>query len=512
MPGKWNPSKPPTRGGIYFNFMAALQTAISGGSVGVGATIGTADWGPVGHVEEINSAALLELLYSGSQNGTLRESVLSMLEGFDGGGATRVLSMRIAGTAAKAGKVVLKDSSAGVALKLTAKYPGARANNFTVVVQTNAVKSENKDLILFESGVELERWENVKEGLNNNFVTAINELFPSEYVTAAIEGSSARALVNIVGVISGAGGFVEGNSGLTTALEDTTNALATMQNQAFETIALADNTDKPTMDAFVAWLKERNEAGIRTFGVIGGAAAETLTEAKERLAAGSVPPASGTGYSDGKNTNGEYTYHNVAVDLINVGATDLRRLSDNAVFSTAQIASKIAGVVARVGITRSIFNIRLTGYQVNNPLTPANYEKAGESGVVVFANTTTTQIAIDNGNTALLTTDEDERPVELKDIRNSAICHFIENTLTEVSGASYLGTLLNNKTGRNTLKGAFLKFLQALEVSGALESGTSSVEFDERFVQVGDGVYLRYGIAFQGIVKRIFNSVALSGG
>lgn len=508
--GVWSTGNPPTRAGAYFNFTAALQQAVSTGVVGTTAVIGTADWGPVGRPEPVNGQGPFQSAYSSSPNGTLPVGALGALDGFDGGGAALVLAYRIAGSAAKAAKVTLKDSSAVAALVLTALYPGVRANNFTVTVQTNAVNAGNKDLILYESGVELERWENVAGGENQNFVTAINTTAPSRYIKAEVTGAANRALANIVGVIEGAGGFTEGNSGLTVATEDFTKALGVLSNQEFDTIAIANNVTAAVRDVFVAWLRDRNVQGIRTFGVIGGKAGDTLAEAHARLTATESPPAAGTGYSDGKETNGKYTYGKVAIDLVNLGATDILRLSDKAVLSTAELAPRYAGTLARVGFTRAMLGLTWTGYQVNDPLTPGAYTEAGEDGVVCFANNDTQTVSIDNSESALLATDEKERLLAFKDTRTVAITHFIENTLRTVSRKLYIGNLANNQTGRNDVIGAFLQFLRDLERIGALQPGTSIVELDDSFVQHSDELFLRYGIQPQGVVKRIFSTVRVT--
>lgn len=515
MPGVWNPSSPSQRAGAYFNFSAALNAALTAGVVGRTAVIGTADWGPLGLGNPVRGRGELEANYSSSTNGTLHDGSLAALEGFDEIGAGEVLAYRVAGSSAAAGVVTLKDGSAVDALTLTAKYKGVRANNFTVTVQTNG---SNKDLILYESGVELERWENVTSGNNDAFATAINTTFPSQYVVAAVAGSSARALTNIVGTIGGSGGFASGNSGFSDlAVGDYTAALGVLGNQAFDSIALADLaaadaasssiTAIAVLDAFVAWLRDRNEDGKRTFGVIGGVAGESLSAAKARLTATSSPPASGTGYSDGKNTDGSYTYHDVAINLINL-STDLRRLADDVIFSSSQLAPRYAGALAGVGFSRSMTYLHLTGYQVSNP--PSSYTDAKKGGVVVWANDTPDRVLLDNAVTALVTPGtaaDTKRPASLQKARNVAITHFIENTLSQVAKDRYVGQAINNSTGRNDLLASFQQFLKDLENSNALVAGTSDVHLDDAFVQEGDAVYLAYEIQFQGTIERIFSSV-----
>ena len=198
------------------------------------------------------------------------------------------------------------------------------------------------------------------------------------------------------------------------------------------------------------------------------------------------------------------------MDLVNLGATDVRRLSDSTVLSTAQLASRYAGTLARVGFTRSMLGITWSGYQVNDPLTGAAYTEAGQDGVVCFANNDTTTVSIDNAQSALLTTDENERLVAFRKTRTVAIAHFIENTLRTVSRNLYIGVIANNQTGRNNIIGAFLQFLKNLETAGALQAGTSTVEVDDSYVQGSDELFLRYAIKPQGVVERIFSTIRVS--
>lgn len=504
--GTWSTSSPPSRAGAYFNFTAALQQALTTGVVGTTAVVGTADWGPTGRTETVTSQGTYESLYSTSTNGSLSEGVLGALDGFDGGGAGQVIAMRIAGSEAAKGKVELKNAESKVVLVITALYSGVRSNNWTVTVQTNAINAENKDLILYESGSELARYEGVNKGWNNAFATAINNS-GSEFITAEAKEGSEKVLSNIVGVISGAGGFSGGNSGLTVTTENYSTALGIIGNQEFDTIALSNVTTLKTRDVFVAWLRDRNVQGLRTFGVIGGKEGDTLSEAHGRLTASSSPPPEGTGYSEGKETNGSYTYGKVAIDLVNLGATDLVRLADSATITTAQLAARYAGTLARIGFTRAMLGVTWTGYQVKNPLTPVGYTEAGEDGVVVFANNDTQTVSIDNSESSLLTTDTKERLAAFKDTRTVAISHFIENTLRSVARKNYVGLVGNNQTGRNEVIGSFLQFLKDLETAGALTPGTSTVTIDDRFVPASDELFLKYEVEVQGVLKRIFSTV-----
>jgi hypothetical protein len=498
LPGTWNTSTPPIRSGAYFNFTAALQAVLSAGVTGTTAILGTSNWGPVGVPTVVSGLGQYDSIFGRASSGsTLRDAALAALDGFDTGGASRVLAVRLAGSSAAKSAVTLNDSVPAAALILTAKYEGDRADSFTVTVQTNAINASNKDLILYENGVELERWENVASGYNNNFETAINTTKPSQYVDAAVSGSSSRALANIVGTVGGAGGFAGGDSGTTLATGDVTDGLDLLNAAVFDTVALASISATASLDALVAWHRDRNKVGKRCFAVIGGAADEDLPTAQARAAAYDV----------------EATYGLVAPNVVNLGVTDVRRLTDSVVLPTADIAPRYAGSLANIGFTRDMTNVRWTGYQVaGTALTPDQYAEAQVTGVVVFDNDTTERVSLDNAVTTLLTTNEDERPESLQETRTVAICHFIENTLQQVARDVYMGSLPNTETGRRDLVGSFLKFLRSLEAQGALKVGESNVHLDDQYQQTGDAVFVVYDIVPQGVVKRIFGTVRLGTG
>lgn len=504
MGGTWTAASPPIRPGAYFNFVANAQAAIQSGITGRVAIFGTANWGPENQPVEITSQGQFDTLYGSDSTTSLRQGTLDALDGFDSGGATTVLAYRAVGSAGAKSTVVIDDVSDVDALTLTAKYKGTRANNFTVTVQAAASGlALAKDLILLESGVELERWSDVANGHNQNFVTAINTTFPSAYVTAAVTGSSSRVLKTATGTAGAYGGFgvvgqggVLGNSGTTLTTTATTGdvpvAMASMESQVFDTAAWANVVDSTVLGLFVAWIGEINSNGKRVFGVVGGDdAAATGGGSAETFAVA-------TARSD--------TYD--SPEIVNLGATDLKRLSDGAVLGTARLAARVAGTLSGIGLKRALTYVRLNGYQVNNPLSKANYASSIQQGVVVFANDTTTRIRIESGVTSLQTTNTTTRPTAYLKIRNVAISHYIENALNQVVSENYIGQVANSATARNDLVGVFLSFLKRLEEGDVLKAG-STVELDGAYTQTGDAVYIKFGVSYLDAIERIFTTVKI---
>lgn len=484
MAGTWSTVTPPQRPGAYFNFVAAAQAAVTPGATGRTAVMGTATWGPENTPYEVSTQAAFDA-QQGTDAGTLRDAVLSAFDGFDGSGASTVIAYRLVGSAGAKATLTLTDGSAAAALVLTAKYKGTRGNGFQAVVQANAVVGANKDLILYEDGVEVERWSNVTLGYNQNFVTAINTTSPSKYVTAAVSGASSRTVKNY---ILGDNALLTAGDDGTTLSTEITAAQTALEPVVFDAIAfpvLSDNNDTK-MDTFVAWVKNQNDvAGKRIIGFIGGLAAEDYTTG---ALARSVEYDSGY--------------------IVNLGCTDLKRISDGTVFSTAQVAARLAGCVSGLGLRRAVTNMKLTGWQVNNSLGLTQITSALTDGIVVFSNDSVNRIRVEAGVTSLRTVTTTQ-PVQYKKIRNVVTAGYIQNVLTNVANDQYVGAIANTATGRRDLVGNFLAFLKTLEDASVLQSG-SQASLDDSYVQGGNAVYISFSIGFVDAIERIFTTVKLS--
>lgn len=481
MAGTWSTGNPPTRPGAYFNFMAAARAAVAGGVTGTAAIVGTADWGPENAIQVVTSPAEFEQFYGTTTGGSLPDAAVGTLAGLDSGGAAIALVYRAVGTAGLVSSLVLNDGAAAPSVTLTGKYKGVRGNNFTVTVQANVVDAAKKDLIIYEtvSGAPFER-ERFSGLVNTNtaFVTEINLL--SKLVTAVVTGTSGRVVNNVVSAP-----LAGGNSGLTLTTTNFTDSFNALEAQSFNTISLGNISDDTTLDLFVGYVKKLNsEQGKRVFGVIGGADAEAYSAALARST--------------------EYDSENI----INVGATSLKRLSDNVTFSPAQLASRIAGAIAGIGLTRSLTNVKFSGYQVVNAPSNATYTLGITDGILMFTNDSTSRVRVEAGVTSLRTTNLTDRPTSFRQIRNVAITHFIQTQLTAVASENYLGRLANSETARRDLVGNFLAFLRKLEGDQVLQGG-SQVTLDGDRVQGGNAVYISFEITPIDAIERIFLTVKM---
>jgi hypothetical protein len=482
MAGIWSTANPPTRPGAYFNFRSAAQDNVAVGVTGTTALVGQADWGPHNEVRAVYSQAEFDTLY-GRASSSLRDAVNAAFDGLQGGGANTLLVYRVTASAAAKATVTINGQDSNPAIVLTAKYAGTRPNSaWSITIQTNANDSAQKDVILYESGVELERF-TALTNTNDEIVEAVNAT--SQYLTGAVSGADARAMSNIVGVAGGAGGLAGGDSGASFTGNDFADALTALEPQEFNTVAVANLTDSTMRTALATWVVDMNDnQGKRIFGVVGGEEAESYSDAVTR--------------SDALDD----------ANIINLGATNLRRLSDDVVLSTAELAPRVAGAVAGIGIRRSLTYMLLPGYQVNNPLNNATYTDAIDQGVLVFTNHTTDTVRVEAGVTSLQTTNTSDRPVAYKQIRNVYISHFIQTQLTAVANANYIGQVPNSDTARRDLVGNFTAFLKALEDQNVLQPG-SEVSLDDRFEQAGNAVYVAFAVRYVDSIERIFTTVQI---
>ena len=494
--GTWSVNAPPVRSGTYINFVSAVTAALAPGTQGAVGIIGTADWGPENTAVQITTQGELDAYLGGAglaaiYGGTLRDAVLQALDGFDDGGATSVVFYRAVSVTGAAATVSLKDVS-NDAVALSAKYDGVRANNWSVTVLNNPTVPANMDVTVWESGRPIAQFLNVPGGTNDALVDAIS-VSNQQLVTASLVGAAGRKLAVVSS--TAAATFASGDSGSDVAITDYAAAQQVFENWILAAVALANVDDGPTLDQFAAWVKSYNQStGFRSYGIVGGVAGEQLTDA---LARSYVPnPAATTGNYDN-------------CDIINVGGTDILRLSDLAVLSTAYLAPRLAGAIAATGIKRSMTGVTWTGYRVNNPLSDGGYIAATEGGVFCFRQDDPITVSVESGVTAQVTSntaeDETARPFQHTKIRNVSIDHFIAGQLT-TEGNRQRGALLNTGAGRANFLGNVIKFFAALEASNVLQAGTT-VSFDTAYVQTGSALYMRIGLLYLEAVEQFFFTI-----
>lgn len=133
------------RPGTYFNIQKVGENQIVGASDGVVAIFFKSDFGPLAEAVEITPEEGYEKMYgtAGSTN-AIREVIRA--------GATKCVCVRV-GKGGTAATVTLDKEGDTEALKITAKYPGAK--DFAVTVREKLSDSSLKECVIYSGAKEL---------------------------------------------------------------------------------------------------------------------------------------------------------------------------------------------------------------------------------------------------------------------------------------------------------------------------------------------------------------------
>jgi hypothetical protein len=256
----------------------------------------------------------------------------------------------------------------------------------------------------------------------------------------------------------------------------------------FSLLAFANLTDGDVLASLATWSEGLNTSGKRFVTVVGGAAGESVATAVTR---------SGT-LNDPNFVNlGGGTYEDSKF-----GAT-----------STAQLAPRVAGILANAGESQSITFKRLAGLSITLGSTNAEIISALENGVVTIARDSHPEapVRLEKGLTTFTDTDDVDRPYSIysnpKFVRTM---HGLELELTEFAEINVIGRLPVNDSTREYLVGQMAARLEAREAAGVVQAGWSvDVDNDPPPSDDDEFIGLVYGIGFGRSLEQVFNTVVV---
>lgn len=474
--GTWTPgdiNDPTQRPGLYAIFKTVAADIIGVGTQGIVAMPGTADWGPLRAATTIYSEAQLAATFGPSTGaGTLYNAVKEALRG----GAKEILAFRMAAAAAAKATRNLLDATAGIAITLTAKYEGARANGFTVDVATNAVDGTKKDVKISESGVLLETFSGAT---NAAIVAAINATdgTGSKYVTAV--AGAGTFVTNVA-----AAAMTGGNSGLSILAADWVGFENALEPLKWDIVAANALTDAGMLATFFSWIKSLRDTGSKVMGVIGGGTAETLATAK---------------------TNASSTYNHEGVVYLWPGVVDAAGVARNG----SEFTPRIAGMIAAKGISVSMTFAPVTNLtSVASTPSHAEIEAALGAGVLLITTDGKGGFRIERGITTLVTPPAG-LSIVWKKIRVVRILDTLYNSINQAAQGSFIGTIPNNEDGQAAIIAAVSSFIEDLANRGLLSSDFS-VKLDTANPSTGDKIFLAITIKPIDAVEYIFLTIAVS--
>lgn len=376
---------------ITFVGESAVRIAPSAGSI-VAVPIAH-DWGPLGSesggTRLIGSFGEFETVY-GDTDTPGRRAVLGAFHGSGLAGETGaggVIVHRMATAAAARATVQLMDATAvtpAAAVRLDAIYAGARGSEIGYVVEVDPTNATRTQLRITLRGATVEKY-TFTSADTASLVAAITAR-PSRYVIAT-------SLSTGTALATGSGSLAGGANGDSLTATEHLATLAALEYQPFSILAFPGLTDAGIQASVRSWViaQAGEMRGVQL--VVGGEAGESLDTAIARSLA----------------MNDEH--------IINLGVgTYFDDLLDREV-STADLAPRLAGVLAARGSKRALTYAEMAGLRVVGSTGPATDElrTAADNGVTVLrrASNPDSELVVARGVTTFTSLDIPAKPFEI---------------------------------------------------------------------------------------------------
>lgn len=485
MPGVFSKDARPVRPGAYFNWASQPPETILPNIGSVVALAITHDWGPENQVVTVNSFADFQAQFGPSTDtdgyGAVKQCFKG--EGLPGfGGAGQVLVYRMATTSAENSSATLANTagSPADALSVTAKYKGTYGDGIGVIRQDNA-ESGYDDLIIQVGGSTVETYTYAETDIDG-LADAINA--GSNWVTAEslVDGTALATHLTAVPLTAG-------DDGTTLTGAEYTDMMDVLGTARFSVFACENLTDAPITATVKTWVETLNEAGKRFIAVVGGGSSDTLSTAVARSAT------------------------LVNENIVNVGIGTL--VDDElGTLSTAQLAPRIAGILAARSDDKSLTFARLSGTTAGTLPTEAEISSAFDAGIVVFGQDSNVDspIRVEKGLTTYVSKTDTAKPYLIyRNPKFVRTMHGIELELTEWAAAEAIGKLQVNDATRAFIVGHAHEVIQARVDRQVIQPGfTLVVDPNPPPSDMDEYVALLYGIAFGRGVEQIYNTVFIS--
>ena len=481
--GIWSITELPVLPGLYMNFQAAALAAIQTGARGVVMLPVKAHWGPVETFETLTSENdLLEKFAAAadSDGSTVYNTVRMALLG----GAKKVLAHRIAGPEVATASITLKDTNVTPAnvLKLTAKYPGARANAFKITIQANLIDNTKQDLKLYE-GTTLLKTFTFLSGNIDAAVLSINDNAENVWLIAEKVAAGTLAAVS-------SSAMTGGNSGISGITASTyTAAMAAFETQTFNILSLDGITDAAIQTSVASWTIRMRNQGKCIMTIMGGPAADdTATDAVAKAIARTA----------GFNHEG----------IVNVGTgVEL----DGEIYSSAQVAPFVAGLIAGQKLSESTTYAATAFDDVTRRWTHSEQEDAVRNGVFILFHDGTIVKPL-RGINSLITLRQGQSNF-FKKIRAIRVMDAINSDLQTAAEKNYIGKINNNEEGRLALIAACKQYMEVLVQGGVIEATNWDVYLNPTYhgknatiTPEPDQVFMNWTARMTDVIEQIFGT------
>ena len=469
--------------GLYLNFQAAALAAIQTGARGTVILPVKAHWGPVKSFQTVTTEKDLLDKYAASSDsngstvyGTIRMALL--------GGAKKILSYRLADSAAKEAAITLKNTTAADAIKLTGKYPGERGNAFRVTIQANIVDNTKQDLKLYEDTTLLKTF-SFASGQLAEAVAAINNDTANVWIVAELVAGATGTLA-----VASSQPMTGGNSGIAgIAAADYTNAMAAFETQTFNIMSLDGITDPAIQTSVASWAVRMRNQGKVMITVMGGPGADdTAADAVQKAIARTA----------GFNHEG----------IVNVGTGVVL---DDVTYSSAQVAPYVAGLIAGQKLSESTTYAASPFDDVTRRWTRTEQEDAVRNGVFIFFHDGRIVKPL-RGINSLITLRQGQSQF-FKKIRAIRVMDAINSDLQTAAEDNYIGKINNTEEGRLALIAACKQYMEVLAQGGVIESTNWDVYLNPTYhgnnatiTPEPDQVFMNWTARMTDVIEQIFGT------
>lgn len=442
--GTWT-SQNKVRPGVYIRFKSTAGLGLTVGDRGTVTICEPLSWGPVAQVMEIE-AGMDVTPYTGYD--ITNPKNLFLREIFKGSNRTaaprKVLLYRP--TASSSAKATVTIGT----LVVTAKYPGARGNDISIVVSelTEPANTFTVSTVVDGEIVDQQTGKQAGDLASNDWVD-----FSGTGVLTADSGKS---------LDSGADGTVQ--SAAWSAY------LQTIEPYKFD-VMIYDGSDTTVQSAMISFVKR---------------IAEDAGQYSQLVAAGLTDPDSRF------------------VINVNSGAT----LSDGTVLTAQQCTWWVGGVQAGALYNQSLTYAQYPGAVSASPLmTNSQYESALQAGKLVFF-AEDGQVKVEQDINSLVTYTADIGRAFRKN-RVMRLCNTIANDVYAQFSANFIGVVNNNDVGRSQFKAAIVGYL--LDIQG--NQGIQNFSADDVEVLAGgdiDAILVNIAIQAVDSVEKIYLTIEVS--
>ena len=449
-----------TRPGVYQRYEDNGTPEAAGATNGIAAATIKANWGPLGRVILLEPGQ--EAAYGTGQT----TEVIKHL--FDGGAAV-VKAVRL-GAGGTKGTTKLKDTTARTALDaitMTLKYEGDRA--FRYILRAALGDSTTKELIVYEGTTLVEK---ITFPSGENEVDAFIEAGKtSQFFDFVKEAGYAgtNLLANVTESV-----FPAGTNPVITNT-DYSNAFTLLEAHRFNVLAV--DTNDVTVHALVASYIDRVYlTGKMAFGVIGE---PTSVSYADRLA----------------HAKAFNNYKMIYVGHVVTDATGKK-------YEGYIAAARVAGMAAYYPSNQSITHKPFVGaVDIPEKLTNGQYEQAIKAGMIVFSQSSSGTVWIEQGITTLVTpTGEDD--AGWKKIRRVKT-RFELMTRAGDTVEPLIGNVNNNPDGRATVLQALQGLLNTMIAENKLLPG-AAVKPDKNNLPAGDSAWFVFEVDDVDSLEKVY--------